>query len=198
MINTIVIDDHKAFNDGLCLILKESQRFKVVEQVYDSRDAYAKCFSLRPALVLLDYSMPYLNGLEVTKQIKSLHYDCKVVIISMYTDQKELTLLRDAGIDGYLTKPTSSDKLFNSLNRILAGEQLFLTHNFEKAAIKKDSLGERPILTKREIQVQKLMEENYTTTQIASALALSVYTIEILQKNILQKISITTTKESQL
>jgi DNA-binding NarL/FixJ family response regulator len=185
MINTLVVDDHTLFNDGLCFMLKESHQFEVVEQVYDSRYAYGKCFSLRPALVLLDYNMPHLNGLEVAKQLKSLPYDCKVVIISMYADQQELALLQEAGIDGFIAKTTPSDTLIDSLQRILAGEQLFLTHNFDKAPPQKNN--KRQLLTKRETQIQKLEKEHYTTEQIANVLSLSVYTVETHQKNIQQK-----------
>lgn len=190
MISTLIVDDHTLFNNGLCFMLNESHEFEVLEQVYDSRYAYGKCFSLRPALVLLDYNMPHLNGLEVAKQIKSLPYDCKVVIISMYVDRAELKQLREAGIDGYVAKTTPADTLIESLQRILAGEQVFLTHNFDKAKPKNKPLGNKQILTKREKQVQKLEQEHYTTEQIASALALSVYTVEIHKKNIQQKMKL--------
>ncbi|MFN8357690.1 MAG: response regulator transcription factor [Spirosomataceae bacterium] len=190
MINTVIIDDHTLFNNGLCFMLKESHQFEVLEQVHDSRYAYGKCFSLRPALVLLDYNMPHLNGLEVAKQIKSLPYDCKVVIISMYADHDELAQLREAGIDGYVAKTTPSDTLIESLQRILAGEQVFLTHNFDKGNSPKKNLGKRQLLTKREVQVQKLEMEHYTTEQIANALALSVYTVEAHKMSIQQKMKL--------
>ena len=70
---TIIIDDHTLFNDGLRLILKESKSFEVIEQIYDSRHAYHKCFTLMPGLTIVDYNMPYLNGPEVVKQLKSLN-----------------------------------------------------------------------------------------------------------------------------
>ncbi len=117
MISTLIIDDHSLFNDGLCLILKESRKFKVIGQVYDSRQALAKCFSLRPALVIVDYNMPHLNGLEVVKQIKSLQHECKVVIVSMYAERKELALFEAVGVDGYFTKTTPSNELIPALTR---------------------------------------------------------------------------------
>lgn len=189
MINTIIIDDHTLFNNGLCLILNESQQFNVIEQVYDSRQAYSKCFLLRPTLVVLDYNMPYLNGLEVAKQIKALPYSCKVVVVSMYTDRDELSLLQETGIDGYIAKTIPLDILVDSLTRTLKGERLFLTDTFEKTAKKMGDLEKKQRLTKRETQVLKLEQEQYTTQQIASALALSVYTVETHQKNIRQKMN---------
>ena len=190
MINTIIVDDHTLFNNGLCLILNESRQFKVIEQVYDSRQAYSKCFLLRPALVILDYNMPYLNGLEVAKQIKALPYDCKVVVVSMYADRKELSLLRETGMDGYIAKTTASALLVDALTRTLLGERLFIKDTFGKTVAKMEASENRQQLTKREKQVLELEQKQYTTQQIASALSLSVYTVETHQKNIRQKIKI--------
>lgn len=190
MINTIIVDDHTLFNNGLCLILNESHQFNVIEQVYDSRQAYSKCFLLRPALVVLDYNMPYLNGLEVAKQIKALPYDCKVVVVSMYVNRDELSLLKEAGIDGYIAKNTPLDVLVDALTRTLKEERLFLTDTFGKRVTKMEASENRWRLTKRETQVLELEQEQYTTQQIASALALSEYTVETHQKNIRQKMNI--------
>lgn len=85
----LIIDDHHLFNDGLCLILKESGKFEVVGQVYDSREASYSCNCLLPEIVLIDYNMPYLNGIEVVKELKSLIRIPKIVIISMYADKKK-------------------------------------------------------------------------------------------------------------
>lgn len=190
MINTIIVDDHTLFNNGLCVILNESRQFNIIEQIYDSRQAYSKCFLLRPPLVVLDYNMPYLNGLEVVKQIKTLSYDCKVVVVSMYADHNELLLLQEAGVDGYISKTMPSDLLVDGLLRTLKGERLFLTDTFEKTAAKRGAWRNTRRLTKRETQVLELEQKQYTTQQIASALELSVYTVETHQKNIQQKIKI--------
>jgi DNA-binding NarL/FixJ family response regulator len=89
---TIIIDDHALFNDGMNLILKESGSFEVIEQIYDSRQAQSKCFSLKPELIIVDYNMPHLNGLEVVRQLNRLGIDTKTVIVSMYADKKEIEL----------------------------------------------------------------------------------------------------------
>ncbi len=195
MTNTIIIDDHSLFNDGLCLILKESGQFKVVEQVYDSRQAFSKCFLLRPPLVIVDYNMPHLNGLEVVKQIKSLNYGCKVVIVSMYAEKKEVALFEGVGVDGYITKTTPSDVLIPALQKIVCGERVFITHNFEKASVEKDAFAQANQLTKREREILKLIKAGYSTEQAAEILHLSFYTVETHRKNINQKMKFTTKKE---
>jgi DNA-binding NarL/FixJ family response regulator len=195
MTSTIIIDDHSLFNDGLCLILKESGKFKVIEQVYDSRQAFSKCFLLRPQLVIVDYNMPHFNGLEVVKQIKTLNYDCKVVIISMYADKKEVSLFEQIGVDGYITKTTPSNVLIPALQKILAGERVFITNSFEKASVEKDTFAQAHQLTKREREILKLIKAGYTTEQAAEMLHLSFYTVETHRKNINQKMKFTTKKE---
>jgi DNA-binding NarL/FixJ family response regulator len=192
---TIIVDDHLLFNDGLRLILKESKVFDVIEQVYDSRNAYHKCYTLMPTLILVDYNMPYLNGLEVVKQLRSLQYDKKVVIVSMYADKKEIALFEEAGVDGYITKTTPADILIESLQRILEGEKIYITNNFNKSALEKDDFSKTHQLTKREIEILKLVKKEYTNEQIASILNLSFYTIETHRRNINHKLHFSSKKE---
>lgn len=194
MNNTIIIDDHSLFNDGLSLILKESG-FKVVEQVYDSRQAYFKCYSLRPSLVIIDYNMPHLNGLEVVKQINSLDYDCKIVIVSMYADKKEIALFKDQGVDGYINKTTPAPDLIRALNAILKGEKVFISNAIVKPELQKDEFEKKHRLTKRELEILKLIKDDYTTEQIATSLSLSFYTVETHRKNIKHKLNFETKQE---
>ncbi|MFN4145258.1 MAG: response regulator [Runella sp.] len=192
MISTIIIDDHSLFNDGLHLILKESGKFKIMAQVYDSREALSKCFTLRPDLVVVDYNMPHLNGVEVIKQIKSLNYDFKTVVISMYADKKELALFEALGVDGYFTKTTPSDELVSSLLRIIAGERVFVSHHFDKTILQNDTFAKSHYLTKREREILKLIKAGYSTEQAAEMLHLSFYTVETHRKNINQKMGFKT------
>jgi DNA-binding NarL/FixJ family response regulator len=194
MKNTIIIDDHSLFNDGLALILKESD-FKVIEQVYDSRQAFFKCYSLRPDLVIIDYNMPNLNGLEVVKQINSLDYDCKIVIVSMYADKKEIALFKEEGVDGYINKTTPAADLIQALNAILKGEKVFITNAIEKPKVQKDEFEKKHRLTKRELEILKLIKDDYTTEQIATSLELSYYTVETHRKNIKHKLNFDTKQE---
>jgi DNA-binding NarL/FixJ family response regulator len=195
MNSIIIIDDHSLFNDGLSLILKESGFFKVVDQIYDSRQAFFKCYSLRPDLVIVDYNMPHLNGLEIVKQINSLDYDCKIVIVSMYADKKEIALFKKEGVDGYINKTTSAADLIQALNAILKGEKVFITNAIEKPKVKKDEFEKKHRLTKRELEILKLIKNDFTTEQIATSLELSYYTVETHRKNIKHKLNFKTKQE---
>jgi DNA-binding NarL/FixJ family response regulator len=192
--STIIIDDHSLFNDGLRLILKEAKSFEVIEQIYDSRHAYHKCFTLMPSLIIVDYNMPYLNGLEVVKQLKSLNYEKKVVIVSMYADKREVALFDALGVDGYINKTIPSDVLVDSLKKILRGEKVFMANNLDKVDLEADSFAKTHQLTKREIEILKLVKKDYTAEQIAGVLNLSTYTVETHRRNINNKLNFSSKK----
>lgn len=187
---TLIIDDHALFNEGLALILKECAAFEVVGQVYDSRKATHQCQLLAPDLVLLDYNMPYLNGLHVVASLQTLLKKPKIVIISMYADKRELNLFKAANVDGFLTKTTSSKELVSSLTKIMAGVKLLNTGAPAKEASVKDFFALKHQLTKREYEIVKLLKNGETTDQIAVKLGLSYFTVETHRKNINAKLKL--------
>jgi DNA-binding NarL/FixJ family response regulator len=192
---TIIIDDHTLFNDGMNLILKESGLFEVIEQIYDSRQAQVKCFALKPELIIVDYNMPHLNGLEVVKQLKALGSDTKIVIVSMYADKKEIGLFKKEGVDGYITKTTPAAQLIKSLKKVMEGEKIFESKTKVKTVIKKDFFALKHQLTKREMEILRLIKQEDSTKKIAEILNLSFYTVETHRKNISQKLKFKTKKE---
>jgi DNA-binding NarL/FixJ family response regulator len=192
---TIIIDDHTLFNDGMNLILKESGSFEVIEQIYDSRQAQSKCFSLKPELIIVDYNMPHLNGLEVVRQLNALGNDTKIVIVSMYADKKEVELFKKEGVDAYITKATPGTQLIESLKKVMEGEKIFETKNKAKAVNEKDNFVNKHQLTKREMDILRLIKQEETTENIAETLKLSFYTVETHRKNINHKLKFKTRKE---
>ncbi len=192
-IKCLIVDDHQLFNDGLALILNESKKFEVFAQIFDSRNAYHKCFQNKVDLVLVDYNMPNLNGLELVKQLSTLPYKPKIVVISMYADRREIEQFEKQGADGYFTKTTPSNLLLSKLIEIVNGASYFEHHQQENRP--KDQFYLKNQFTKREVEVLKLLKKEYTTEQIATELGLSYYTIETHRKNINQKMKFTSKKE---
>lgn len=194
-IRTLIIDDHSLFNDGLALILKESSDFEVVGQVYDSRKAAFACQVLSPNLILLDYNMPYLNGLEVIEVIRKFLFNPKVVIISMYADKKEINLFKASNVDGFLTKTSSSVELITSLNKVMAGEKVIHTGRPRKENSVKDFFALKHQLTKREYEIVMWLKDGKTTEEIANDLGLSYLTVETHRKNINAKLKLSNKQE---
>jgi len=192
---TIIIDDHTLFNDGMNLILKESGSFEVIEQIYDSRQAQSKCFSLKPELIIVDYNMPHLNGLEVVKQLNTLGSDTKIVIVSMYADKKEIEIFKKESVNAYITKTTPGTQLIESLKKVMAGEKIFESKNKVKTVIEKDIFANKHQLTKREMEILRLIKQEETTEKIAEMLNLSFYTVETHRKNINNKLKFKNKKQ---
>lgn len=187
---TIIVDDHHLFNDGLSLILKESGVFQVIGQVYDSRQALHTCQVLMPDLVLVDYNMPQLNGLEVVAQLKSLLPKPRIVIISMYAQKREISRFAAAQVDGYLTKTTPAAELILSLQKIMAGDRILRVDQPGKESSVKDFFALRHQLTKREYEIVLALKAGNTTEQIAQKLGLSYLTVETHRKNINAKLKL--------
>lgn len=195
IIETIIIDDHILVNDGLSLILQESGYFKVVEKIYDSRYASTRCFLLKPHLIIIDYNMPHLNGLEVVNQLKALNCDSKIVVVSMYAETRETILFKEVGVDAYISKITPSQELVEKLKKVMDGEKLFEKNSNKRTLLQKDVFALKHDLTKREIEILKLIKQGFTTQSIAHILELSHYTIDTHRKNVNKKMKFNTKKE---
>lgn len=191
----LIIDDHQLFNDGLAHILKEVKDFKIVGQVYDSRQALYQCQILNPDLVLVDFSMPHLDGLQVVKQLNTLAHKCKIVIISMYADSKEIQLFKELAVNGYLPKTTPANELRETLHQIMAGELIFKSSRAEKPEIVKDNFVRKYHLSKREVEILKALKEGKNTEQIADLLHISYFTVSAHRKNINLKLNFKSKQE---
>ena len=119
----------------------------------------------------------------------------KIVIVSMYADKKEIELFKKEGVHAYITKTTPGTQLIENLKKVMEGEKLFETKNKAKTIIEKDIFAAKHQLTKREMEVLRLIKQEVTTEKIAEMLNLSFYTVETHRKNINQKLKFKTKKE---
>jgi len=193
---TVLIDDHQLFNDGLRLILSHSPCFEVVGQVFDSRRAYDTCAHLQPDLVLVDYNMPHLNGEAVVAQLRQLTHPCRIVIISMYAEKKEIARFKALSVDGFIAKTVPAGRLPDLLERVMQGEQVIETDTRQpEPPTVPDHFRLKQLLTKREIEILKGVKQGLTTEQIATQLGVSYFTVQTHRKNISRKLPALTQKE---
>ncbi|MDI9861840.1 response regulator [Flectobacillus roseus] len=191
----VIVDDHSLFNDGLSLILKESGKYEILAQIYDSRKAYNECNTLLPELILVDYNMPFLDGLSLVKQLRTLVHRSKIVVISMYADRREIEAFKAFEIEGYLSKTSPSAEILMSLDKIIKGENVFQVKQEQKTSFEKDFFSLKKLLTKREVEILKALKKGSTSEQVAQELCLSYYTVETHRKNINQKLKFNSKKE---
>ena len=189
----LVADDHSLFRDGLRSLLM-SQGHEVVGEARNGREAIALAHEIKPDLVLMDISMPELDGLSATRQLTSELPELKVVILTASEDDATLFDAIKAGAHGYLLKNLEADDFFALLDRASRGEPALtptlarrLLQEFAKPVEKE--VVEEEALTPREREVLELMVEGVTSNRkLARRLNLSENTVKFHVRNILDKL----------
>lgn len=192
-VRILIADDHSLFRDGLRSLLV-AQGHEVVAEARNGREAIALAREVRPDLVLMDVSMPEVDGITATRQLTSELPEMKVVILTASEDDAKLFDAIKAGAHGYLLKNLEADDFFALLDRASRGEPALtaalarkLLQEFAKPA--KESPAEEETLTPREREVLQLMVEGVTSNRkLARRLNLSENTVKFHIRNILDKL----------
>ena len=196
----LMADDHSLILAGLRKLV--DGECEVVGTVEDGRALVEAAQKLRPDLILLDISMPLLNGLEATRQLTKLVPESKVIILTMHASPTYATEAFQAGASGYLLKRSAASELSQAIQSVLQGRQ-YLTPLITKDVLDsvfKPSTGERgtpasTALTPRQREVLQLVAEGRGTKEIATILNVSVKTVEFHKFRIMQQLDIHTTAD---
>ena len=191
----LLADDHTLFRSSLKSLL-EARGLEVVGEASDGRQAIEMAERLRPDLVLMDLSMPVLNGIEATRQLTAQLPELKVVILTASMEDEDLFEALRAGAHGYLLKNLEADSFFDLLDRALAGEPALtpqlsrkVLQAFTKPATTRQPHEDPDALTDRERQVLELMVDGITSNrQLAKRLEVSENTVKFHVRNILDKL----------
>jgi DNA-binding NarL/FixJ family response regulator len=197
-IRVIIVDDHRLFNDGLKAMLANQPAIEVVGQVYHSREAPVAVATHRPDVLLMDFNMPGANGLEMTRQLLHHWPALRVLILSMYAEQRYIDDFQKAGARGYILKTTDVDDLVAAIRQV-AGGGLYVNPGLGRAAPQNNHTGDLFLkkfrLTPREVEVIGHIRQGLTSQQIAEAMHISFYTVETHRKNIHLKLGVKNTIE---
>jgi DNA-binding NarL/FixJ family response regulator len=190
----LVADDHSLFRDGLVSLL-EAAGFDVVGQVGDGDAAVGAALRLRPDAVLLDITMPKLNGLEVLRQIREAWPEAQVVMLTASDDETLLFEAVEAGARGYLLKNLKADEFVEMLNGLARGEAAMTRQTTARLMAGLTQRGPTHTLspddlTQREVTLLELMVQGLSNKEIAQALSLSENTVKYHVKHILQKLGV--------
>jgi len=189
-IRVILAEDHTLVRQGIRLLLESHGGFEVVAEVSDGREAVRKTGELRPDVVLMDISMPILNGLNATTQIVKQFPSVKVLALTMHEDQETVRQVLKAGAAGYVVKKSAAKDLFEAIRAISQGEGFF------SSSVLRTLLSEyvrtiedtEQTLSQREAEILQLIAEGYPNREVASLLCISVKTVESHKENIKKKI----------
>ena len=195
-IKILLADDHKIVFDSLKSLLDRQPDMQVVGGAENGRVAVAQVHELRPDIVIMDVTMPKLNGIEATRQITSQYPEIKVVALSMHADKQFVTGILSAGASGYLTKNCSFDELVKAV-RLVAANKKYLCPDVTGIVIEESLSGGSGTgstatdhLTAREREILQLLAEGKTIKQIAEQLFLSIKTIYTHRDQIMKKLHV--------
>src|SRR6478736_2349887 len=189
VIKVMIIDDHRLFNDGLNAMLEPEKHIEVLTQVYDSREARIKVKKLTPDVVLMDFNMPHINGMELAKLLLEEKTALKILILSMYNEERHIDTFKEIGVKGYIFKTASSEEVVRAIQQVQAGE-FYFPETETKTNHANDSFLKKLKLSSRELEVIALVKEGLTTKEIADKLNISYYTAETHRKNIKLKVGV--------
>ncbi|MFH1755994.1 MAG: response regulator transcription factor [Candidatus Latescibacterota bacterium] len=191
MIRVVIVDDHTLVREGLCRLLESEQDIEVIGQTGLGQEAVKLCKKLKPDVVVLDYSLPDMDGLETTINIKQLEIAAKILILTMYANEEYAIRLIRAGAAGFIVKGAPPEELLAAVRKLARGGT-YVSPAIMDSMIGRmgDSPAEAPesALSDREIQVLVRLAKGSTTREVSEYLHLSNSTVETYRSRILEKL----------
>lgn len=193
----IIAEDHRLFREGLKALLSPRDDLHVVAEAEDGLEAIRCVRRIQPDLLLLDLSMPRLNGISVMRDVKNEFPDVKILALTIHDTEQYVLDAFEAGADGYCLKDASHDELMVAIDSVAAGKT-YISPNIAgdvMAGYLEDRRRLKPktkwdAITQREREVLKMLAEGYPNKEIAEALFISVKTVEKHRGNIMRKLDL--------
>jgi two-component system response regulator NreC len=196
-IRVVLADDHRMLREGIRALLERQDDIEVVGEAADGREAVRLVSQLCPDVVVMDVSMPLLNGIEATRQIRRDCPTARVLTLTVHESQDYVAQLLAAGASGYIIKRAGGDELVSAVRAVHRGE-VFLHPSIARVVIQDyvqrlqagQGLSAQDVLTDREREVLQLIAEGYTNREIADLLHLSIKTVQNHRSNIMRKLDL--------
>ncbi len=194
----LIADDHEVVRSGLRAIIEARSNWTVAGEASDGEQAITLALETRPDVIIADYSMPVVSGLEVSRRVKVLQLRSEVLILTMHESDELLTEALLAGVRGFLLKSDAKWHLVSAIEALLEGRPYFTSVVLEKLLVnyqlnKQNRSG--MLLTAREQNVVQLIAEGHTNKVISSMLKLSVKTVETHRASAMRKLGMSSTAE---
>ena len=196
----VIAEDHTILRAGLRALLSLKEEIEVVGEAGDGREAVRIADELVPDLILIDLSMPKLNGMGAIKEIKARHPQIKIIVLTVHKSDEYIVASLDAGANGYILKDASNNELLLALEYVMNGK-FFLSPSISDKVVdaylehKKSNKTKTilDLLTSRERETLKLIAEGYKNKDIADHLCISIKTVEKHRSNLMQKLDLRNT-----
>ena len=203
-LNVLLADDHKLLRAGLKLLLQRNPDFAVVGEAADGEQTLQLYQQLEPDLLLLDLSMPKMDGLDCLREIKSRWPEAKVIVLTMHEDENYIKQAMQAGAAAYVHKSAADTDLFKAIDAVQAG-QLYLSQQdsnlllhvlLKQDPAPVDNQAPYVLLSPREREVLRLIAHGYSMAEVAEKLSLSIKTVDTYKTRLMEKLG--TTRKSEL
>ena len=196
-ISVLLVEDHHVVRKGISYLLSLEEDIDLVGEAEDGNEAVKMAKDLCPDVVVMDITMPNLNGIDAVKQIKKAIPETKVMILTMHTREQYIRQALREGASGYLLKESTQEELVNAIRTVHKGGvalspsiSRFVLNEYVRQADPKKEVDSLELLTDRERQVLRLIAEGKTNKEIAKCLSISKSTVNIHRTNIMQKLDI--------
>jgi DNA-binding NarL/FixJ family response regulator len=193
-LRVLMVDDHPIVLAGLKALVEADPNFEVVGKAGDGRSALRLAKQLLPDIVVLDISMPEMNGIEVTTALLAERPECRVLVLTMHEDRAYLRQLIEAGVSGYLLKRSASDELIRALHAVTSGG-MYLDPAIAGKVLGRTALssvhpqpGQAAGLSERETDVLRLVAGGHSNKEISARLNISVKTVETYKARAMEKL----------
>ncbi|MFZ5953031.1 MAG: response regulator [Candidatus Rifleibacteriota bacterium] len=193
----LIVDDHKIFREGLKSLLEKFPEFYVVGEASDGFEAVKLAEQQQPDLIIMDLTMPGLNGIESSRKILQQSPECKIIILSMHSDERFVIELLKVGVKGYVLKDSAFEELHIAIHNVLKN-QAYLSPVITDIVVREFAGNKNEpvknsafmVLTAREREILQLLAEGKATKEIAAKLTISSKTVESHRKQIMDKLQI--------
>lgn len=201
-IRILLADDHSVMRTGLRLVLERQEDFLVVAEASDGREAVAMAQQHKPDVIVMDVTMPNLNGIEAARQISAALPQTAIVMLSMHSDESYVLRALKSGARGYLLKESAESDLIAAVRAVHAGKAFFspavsriMVEDYVRQLQDREIEDSYELLTTREREILQLVAEGKSNKDVANLLNLSLYTVETHRGNLMEKLNLHTVPE---
>lgn len=192
-IRVLLADDHATMRDGLQALLQAATDIEVVASVGNGRDAINKAISLKPDVIIMDVTMPEMNGIEAAGLLRDKHPEIRIVMLSMHSSSEHVYRALDAGATGYLLKESAGEDIVSAVRTVHAG-RTYMSQALEtlerRSATRTGDGGPLASLSARERQVLQLVVEGRSSAEIAAFVHLSPKSVDTYRSRLMKKLGI--------
>lgn len=193
----VIVEDRTLVREGLRLLVTSNEQYHIVGEAEDGHAAIKIAGEVQPDLILMDLSMPRMNGMDAIREIKKLCPDTRILVLTVHDSEEFIVASLEAGADGYILKDASKAELMMAIKNVLEGKRFLspgISDKIINGYLAKQTLPKlRPLLqllTHREREILKLIAEGYRNKEIGQLLCISVNTVEKHRENIMHKLGV--------